>query len=223
MHKTFKLAALATAFFGASLAHATTYDAVDIVNGNTPGAVFSATGGDLVLKTYYDVNGVGVSDGYSGTEIDAGETVDVAFTSPVKVSSFQLTYLYDGPEFGDVQEKAQVTATFADLTKVSYSLTALFPNTYAWTGLGTVVNPNPNIDVNGGMWTVNNPFGDAEIKSLSFTPLEGVCAASLTCNNPSDFTVSNVITAPVPEPSTYAMMLLGLGGLSLVARRRKPG
>jgi hypothetical protein len=32
-----------------------------------------------------------------------------------------------------------------------------------------------------------------------------------------------VLTTPVPEPETYAMMLAGLGLLGVVARRRKQG
>lgn len=35
------------------------------------------------------------------------------------------------------------------------------------------------------------------------------------------YTASLVPTAPVPEPETYAMMVAGLGMMSLVARRRK--
>ncbi|MBC7786758.1 MAG: PEP-CTERM sorting domain-containing protein [Methylophilaceae bacterium] len=33
-------------------------------------------------------------------------------------------------------------------------------------------------------------------------------------------TVSGTALAPVPEPTTYAMMLLGLGFMGLVARRK---
>ncbi len=36
----------------------------------------------------------------------------------------------------------------------------------------------------------------------------------------ADFATANLVTA-VPEPETYAMMLAGLGMLSLIARRRK--
>jgi hypothetical protein len=39
--------------------------------------------------------------------------------------------------------------------------------------------------------------------------------------SPDQFYLSGVVVSAVPEPETYAMMLLGLGALGLVARRRR--
>ena len=47
----------------------------------------------------------------------------------------------------------------------------------------------------------------------------GSCSAFST--NKGQFALDNVVAA-VPEPSTYAMLLLGLAGLGFAARRRKP-
>jgi PEP-CTERM motif len=221
MHQTLKFTAITAALFASAMAHATTYTAAQIKAGTTPGATFSATGGSLVLKSQYGVQGIGVSGGRTSDEIDIGESVKVSFAKAVDIKSFSLAYLYDGPEFGDVQEKAQVTVSFADLTTKSYSLTALYSNSYSWTGLGTVTNPYPNIDTKGGLWTVTNPFGNAAVTGLAFTALQGICGKGLSCNNQSDFGLSSVITAPVPEPETYAMMFAGLGVIGLVSRRRK--
>ena len=38
---------------------------------------------------------------------------------------------------------------------------------------------------------------------------------------PDQFYLGGVVVSAVPEPETYAMMLLGLGALSLFARRRR--
>ena len=43
----------------------------------------------------------------------------------------------------------------------------------------------------------------------------GVRASSL------DVTLSSIGTAPVPEPETYALTLVGLGAIGFVARRRR--
>jgi hypothetical protein len=41
-------------------------------------------------------------------------------------------------------------------------------------------------------------------------------------NTPVSFTITSTpVTAPIPEPETYAMMMAGLGLLGVVARRRK--
>jgi hypothetical protein len=37
----------------------------------------------------------------------------------------------------------------------------------------------------------------------------------------TDFSGSNFVAAPVPEPETYAMLLAGLACIALIARRRK--
>jgi hypothetical protein len=136
------------------------------------------------------------------------------------VTGIQLAYLYDGPEFGDVQERAKITATFADLSTKTFNLVARYKDSYSWTGLGVVVGPKSNIDKNGGFWSLTDPFGDALIKSLSFTAVSGICGNG-RCDNQSDFALAGISTAPVPEPETYALMLAGLAGVGFMARRRK--
>jgi len=222
MNPLFKIAACAAAVLGNALAHAgITYSAATIQSGLASGATFTATGGALVLKNQYGVQGVGVSGGRTADEIDIGEAITAKFASAVHVDAFQLAFLYDGPEFKDVQEKAQVTVMFADLTQKAFSLTANYPDSYAWTGLGSVSNPHPNIDSKGGFWTVSNPFGDASIKGLSFTALQGVCGRGLSCDNQSDFGLASITVSPVPEPATYTLALVGLAAIGFSARRRK--
>lgn len=60
---------------------------------------------------------------------------------------------------------------------------------------------------------------------IGFTATDGDLLSSMTFSSTSNaFEASNFsITAPVPEPQTYALMLAGLGAIFFVARRRKPG
>lgn len=65
-------------------------------------------------------------------------------------------------------------------------------------------------------------FSSQRFDSLAFFGF--TCNTSGSCNafnsNKGQFALDNII-ASVPEPSTYAMMLLGLAGIAFVARRRK--
>lgn len=48
-----------------------------------------------------------MTGGASGNEIDIGEWMAASFSSALYVGNVQLAYLYDGPEFNDVNEVAQ--------------------------------------------------------------------------------------------------------------------
>jgi uncharacterized protein YraI len=220
MSNLLKLTAITAALLACSAAQAITYSTAAIKSGAAPGATFSAVGGSLVIKNAWGVTGVGVSGGRTSDEIDINEKIIANFAQPAYVTGIQLTYLYDGPEFNDVQERAKITATFADLSTASYTLVAKYSSTYSWNGLGSILGPVSNTDVNGGFWTLTNPFGHQAIKSLSFTAVEGTCGNG-ACTNQSDYALRSITTAPIPEPETYALLLAGLGCVGFVVRRRK--
>jgi hypothetical protein len=57
----------------------------------------------------------------------------------------------------------------------------------------------------------------------SFGFMSGLHVRSLTGGESESFvTETTPITPPIPEPSTYALMLAGLGVIGFVARRRRP-
>ncbi|MDI1309682.1 MAG: PEP-CTERM sorting domain-containing protein [Methylotenera sp.] len=188
-------------------------------------AQVGAADGKFTYKGAQDgFQGVGVSPvtGSERTygEIDIGESINASFSSGISISNFTLGLLFDGPEYGDVNEQAQITATFSDNSVHSYLFTATGINTGIWSGSGSFVNESVAANGMGAVWSFSNPFGNALIKSLSFTALPGVCGtAGGACTNQSDYTLISV--SAVPEPETYAMFLAGLGLMGFVARRRK--
>ena len=78
------------------------------------------------------------------------------------------------------------------------------------------------------------PFiGDAVITSETAHIVWDVKCVGATCSataigafpsQPEDgiFVTADIIRQPIPEPETYALMLMGLGVMGWVARRRRP-
>ena len=183
------------------------------------GATFASVPGNFELKSQDGVTGVGVSGATAG-EIDRGEMISGTFSQGIQISGIRLGLLFDGPEYNDVNEVAQITAYWAAGGSQSFTLTATGATTAVWTGLGSVSSFGSGA-VNGGTgaWDLINPFGTQLVSKISFAALTGVPSSTCTgCNNQSDYTLVSVTA--VPEPETYAMLLAGLGLMGTIVRRR---
>jgi hypothetical protein len=132
-----------------------------------------------------------------------------ANNDPVQSIVIKLGSLTDLESFG---------ATFSSTDRVPGSFSVAVSTTSDFSGaviLGSVSNPNST-----------TPGGSADLITLS-TPvqaeyIEYFFGQAIGANGaPNGAGVSELFASPVPEPSTWVMMVLGFCGLGFLAHRRR--
>ena len=191
MRHTLSFIAAAAALTLTGTAQAGTVVATDVLGGPQviDGATTVSLSGSAALgtKTVNGITAVGVTGGASGNEIDIGESMTATFSAGLHVGNVHLAYLFDGPEYNDVNEVARLTATLFGGGTLSSTLTAIGATTAITTmGSASIVAGQDANSVGAALWSWDNPFGNALVTSIKFEALAGLPAPGCGVCNPKD-------------------------------------
>lgn len=186
-------------------------------------ATLSSNPTDLLMseKARFGETGLGLSQG-TGGEIDIDQHLDVTFGNArgELVQSISLLFMYNGPEYSDVAEVAQISGTDIHGVTNTYTLNMgsdADNSSGVWGGEGTLSQCGATVSGDSGCFSINNPFGDNRLASLSFTALTGNTPFEGSGTDESDFAIGSI--SMVPEPGTLGLLSLGLVGLGLGRRQ----
>lgn len=214
--KSIKLLTAALSLAAAALANATPIDFLASADGiaATPDYSFSSNG-TVVLGNKNSVKFVGVKSVGSDPEIAGSEWLKVSLANADRLSSLSFALLFNGGEYGDVNEIAQATTSNGDV----FQLRLTGENLAEWyknnvlvssvAGVGTVLN-------GPGLFTIANPFGYGTITSFKLNAVNHSGQGA----NKSDFGLFAFTSVP-DAGSTLALLGGAILALAAVARRNR--
>jgi hypothetical protein len=186
------------------------------------------------------------ADASSGSLTVGSSTVGVTMTANTPIDLIQGDYYYNNQYTGgtavsgtyaglmpsdmiQVDPANSFTLTFTEAIVNPYiALVSVGQHahgvTYTFNGTASVLSSGGNYWGSGSGSASGNTFTGFEYNGI--LQLAGTFTTLTISTNPGEhwhgFNVgTNAVTAPIPEPETYAMMLAGLGLMGMVARRRR--
>jgi hypothetical protein len=214
------MAAVALASFGASNANAVSYATDPSVTVTTPAIIGSATTGALMngmLISATFANSFSQTLAWAATGLDSGGVTGTDWGLSVAGDTFSANWTFVNTIGSNLVQltlngapgQTMFDTVFGADTPGSFSATTFVENPTA-AGVATF---SRRVALLG-----NAPAGDLwDVLSVSFTG--GGVAGGFTFQQDTDNGVT--LTAAIPEPSTYALMLAGLGFVGFVANRRR--
>ena len=203
---------------GAALAAAGAANANLLVNGSFENGAFVNQGNDTMSLN-------SGATAITGWTVLTDTTAWIGPTNPFGLSASDGSFFLDLTNYQAGPPFAGVAQTFATIPGALYSMTFDLGSSTHWgrpDGL-TASAGNASLTFTAPTTGTNN---DWQRESMAFTALAS--ATTLLLQGVSGFNyigVDNVsvelISAPIPEPETWALMLAGVSALATIARRRR--
>ena len=219
MFKTTAIAAAVT--FGAGMAHAAVFDFEDFSHGDVVNSV-SAGGvsATVTVESRGAVDQAVVFDTALTGTADPDLEAPFSGAGPTDPGKVLIISEDGGPD--DERRGGTITFLFDQLVSI-LSFDAFDGARYEVTALtgDTFITDDDNVITGDNLSNTFEVPGFDAIQSLSFTLFDAGEGASGAIDNLTFEAAGGTGPAPIPVPAALPLMLAGLGGLGLMARRRR--
>ena len=162
----------------------------------------------------------------SGTFSDQGLRFDNFFLNTI-AGNFSPNGVKNGTNFL-IFDSANDPLTVSTSDKSAFSLSSLDLGLSYYASFSPAIATITGYFANGGTITEDVSLNSSSFKSFSFSGFIDLSSVTVTTTSPGytgyaalDNVKFTEFTAAVPEPSTWAMMILGFAGIGFMAYRRK--